>query len=39
MSLKKTKRKKPCWKGFVKKGMKKKGGRLVNNCVPIKNKK
>ncbi len=39
MSLKKTKRKKPCWKGFVKKGMKKKGGRLVNNCVPIKKKK
>jgi len=38
MAIKRTK-KKPCWDGYVKKGMKKKGGRLVNNCVPIKNKK
>jgi hypothetical protein len=22
-----------CWKGYVKRGMKKKGGKLVNNCV------
>jgi hypothetical protein len=22
-----------CWKGYVKKGTKKKGGRTVNNCV------
>ena len=39
MSIKKTKRKKAGWKGFTKKGMKKKGGKLVNNCVPIKKKK
>ena len=32
---KKTKRK-PCWEGYVKKGLKKKGGRMVYNCVPIK---
>tara|TARA_R100000541_G_scaffold58686_1_gene70298 strand:+ start:148 stop:264 length:117 start_codon:yes stop_codon:yes gene_type:complete len=38
MATKKTK-KKPCWEGYIKKGMKKKGGKLVNNCVPIKNKK
>ena len=24
---------KHCWKGYVKRGMKKKGGRMVNNCV------
>ncbi len=35
----KRKKKKPCQDGYVKKGMKKKGGRLVNNCVPIKSKK
>lgn len=29
-------KRKPCWKGYVKKGLKKKGGRMVNNCVPIK---
>jgi hypothetical protein len=29
----------PCWDGYVKKGMKKKGNRMVNNCVPVKNKK
>jgi hypothetical protein len=23
----------PCWDGFIKKGMKKKGNRMVNNCV------
>jgi hypothetical protein len=23
-----------CWDGYVQKGMKKKGGRLVPNCVP-----
>ena len=22
-----------CWKGYVKKGTKKKGGKIVNNCV------
>ena len=38
MATKRAK-KKPCWEGYVKKGMKKKGGRLVNNCVPIENKK
>ena len=37
---KKTKRKDgpskkstPCWNGFIKKGMKKKGNKMVNNCV------
>jgi hypothetical protein len=35
-----TKRsKKKCWDGYVKKGLKKKGNRMVNNCVPIKKKK
>ena len=24
----------PCWKGYVKQGMKTKGGKRVNNCVP-----
>jgi hypothetical protein len=28
-----TKKKKACWKGWVKRGMKKKGDRMVNNCV------
>ena len=37
MATKRSK-KKPCWKGWVKKGMKKKGGRMVNNCVRIKKK-
>jgi hypothetical protein len=23
-----------CWKGYRKAGLKRKGGRLVNNCVP-----
>jgi hypothetical protein len=39
---KKTKRKDgpskkstPCWDGFIKKGMKKKGNRMVNNCVKV----
>ena len=27
------KKKKACWKGWVKRGMKKKGNRMVNNCV------
>jgi len=27
---------KHCWKGYTKRGMKKKGDRLVNNCVKIK---
>jgi hypothetical protein len=35
---KKNKRK-PCWEGYVKKGLKKKGGRMVNNCVPVKRRK
>ena len=25
--------KKPCWDGYVKEGMKKKGDKMVNNCV------
>ena len=24
-----------CWKGYVKKGMKKKGNKMVPNCVPV----
>jgi ribosomal protein S21 len=27
--------KKDCWKGYKKDGTKKKGGKTVNNCVPI----
>ena len=30
--------KKACWKGYEAIGMKKKGGRKVPNCVPIKKK-
>tara|TARA_R100000908_G_C3744484_1_gene140148 strand:+ start:485 stop:610 length:126 start_codon:yes stop_codon:yes gene_type:complete len=34
MARKATKRKKKaCWRGYEKRGMKKKGGRMVNNCV------
>ena len=29
----------PCWEGYEKEGMKKKGGKLVPNCVPVKGKK
>jgi len=29
---------KACWKSHVQKGMKKKGNRMVPNCVPRKNK-
>jgi 8-oxo-dGTP diphosphatase len=29
----------PCWKGYQMVGMKKKGGRMVPNCVPIKESK
>ncbi len=36
---KKKKTKNPCWKGYKAIGMKKKGGRKVPNCVPIKKKK
>ena len=32
-------RKNPCWKGYIAIGMKKKGGKKVPNCVPIKKKK
>jgi len=28
-----------CWKGYVQKGVKRKGNRMVPNCVPIKAKK
>ena len=33
--MKAKKKTTPCWKGYVKQGMKKKGNRRVNNCVPI----
>ena len=36
---KNKKMKNPCWKGYEAIGMKKKGGRKVPNCVPIKKKK
>jgi len=32
-------KKKACWKGYEKQGMKMKGGRKVNNCVKIGKKK
>jgi len=32
----KKKKKNPCWKGYEAIGMKKKGGKTVPNCVPIK---
>ena len=35
----KKKMKNPCWKGYEAIGMKKKGGKQVPNCVPIKKKK
>jgi hypothetical protein len=35
----KKKMKNPCWKGYKAIGMKKKGGKKVPNCVPIKKKK
>lgn len=25
----------PCWDGYMQKGMKSKGGRMVPNCVPV----
>ena len=25
-----------CWKGYAQKGMKPKGGKMVPNCVPVK---
>ncbi len=36
---KRSKKKSACWTGYVKKGVKKKGGKIVNNCVPIKKKR
>ena len=38
MAKMKTKKKNPCWKGYEMIGMKKKGGKNVPNCVPIKSK-
>jgi len=29
----------PCWDGYVQKGMKKKNGKLVPNCVPAEKSK
>jgi len=29
---------KACWKGYKRMGTKKKGGKTVDNCVPIKKK-
>ena len=36
---KKKMMKNPCWKGYKAYGMKKKGGKMVPNCVPLKKKK
>jgi hypothetical protein len=33
MKRKKSPLKKSCWKGYVKRGTKMKGGKRVNNCV------
>ena len=37
--MKKKNKKGPCWSGYEMIGMKKKGGKNVPNCVPIKGKK
>tara|TARA_R110000751_G_scaffold10862_1_gene39445 strand:+ start:203 stop:322 length:120 start_codon:yes stop_codon:yes gene_type:complete len=37
--MKAKKKTTPCWKGYIKQGMKKKGGKTVNNCVPVKKTK
>ena len=34
MAMKKEAKRGPCWQGYVQQGMKKKGDRLVPNCVP-----
>jgi len=34
MAMKKEDKRGPCWPGFVQQGMKKKGDKLVPNCVP-----
>ena len=39
MQTKRGKKKNPCWKGYEAIGMKRKGGKKVPNCVPIKKKK
>lgn len=36
---KKAVSKDPCWEGYEKIGMKMKKGKLVPNCVPVKNSK
>ena len=35
---KRKKKKSACWAGYVKKGVKKKGNKIVNNCVRKKKK-
>jgi len=35
---KRTKKKSSCWAGYVKKGVKKKGNKIVNNCMRKKKK-
>ena len=39
MTIKQKPKNDPCWKGYVKKGMKPKGGRMFPNCVPCSGKK
>ena len=36
ITKKKSKSKDPCWEGYVKAGMKKKGDKQVPNCIPKK---
>ena len=31
--MKSKKKTTPCWRGYIKQGTKKKGGKTVNNCV------
>ena len=37
--MKDKKKTTPCWRGYIKQGTKKKGGKTVNNCVPVKKSK
>ena len=37
--MKAKKKTTPGWRGYIKQGTKKKGGKTVNNCVPVKKTK
>ena len=34
LAMQNVTKKKPCWEGYMKVGMKTKNGKVVNNCVP-----